>query len=322
MGFRLCIGLVLAPLALIRASGEPASRPLSPTLELDVQDAKRNRTIPILVYFPPADAPRPAPVVLFSHGLGGSRHGYVYLGQHWSSRGYVCVFLQHPGSDDRVWKDSERTAILGSLRNAASLQNYLLRAQDVPAVLDQLEIWGKQKGHALEGRLNLEQVGMAGHSFGAITTQCAMGQESPMGGARFRESRIDAAIVLSPSPPQVGSPERAFGNVRIPVLAMTGTLDNDPVRSSIQPQDRRKVYAALPPGNKYELVFDGGRHSAFSDRSLGLDPPRHERIHPAIQAITTAFWDAYLKGNEDAKKWLRSDAARKLLATSDIWEWQ
>ena len=58
---------------------------------------------PIRVYLPAAGTP--APVVLFSHGLGGSREGNAFMGRHWAQRGYVAVFLQHPGSDDGVWMD-------------------------------------------------------------------------------------------------------------------------------------------------------------------------------------------------------------------------
>ena len=72
-------------------------------VDLTVHDAARNRDIPLRVYLPTNTAP--APVVLFSHGLGGSRTGSVFLGEHWAARGYVAVFLQHPGSDDSVWKD-------------------------------------------------------------------------------------------------------------------------------------------------------------------------------------------------------------------------
>ena len=77
------------------------------------------------------------PVVLFSHGLGGSRHGSGYLGEHWSRRGYVAVFLQHPGSDESVWRDVP-TRRLAAMRDAASAENFLLRVQDVPTVLDAL----------------------------------------------------------------------------------------------------------------------------------------------------------------------------------------
>ena len=39
-------------------------------------------------------------MIVFSHGLGGTRDGYEYLGRHWASYGYVSVHLQHKGSDD------------------------------------------------------------------------------------------------------------------------------------------------------------------------------------------------------------------------------
>ena len=79
----------------------PAAAP--EPLELVVHDAGRDRDLPLRVYLPAST--NPAPVVLFSHGLGGNRHGSAFLGRHWSARGYVVVFLQHPGSDDSVWKD-------------------------------------------------------------------------------------------------------------------------------------------------------------------------------------------------------------------------
>ena len=65
-------------------------------LDLVVNDAVRKRAIPILVYLPPKKSP--APVVIFSHGLGGSCKGSAYLGKHWSARGYLVIFVQHPGS--------------------------------------------------------------------------------------------------------------------------------------------------------------------------------------------------------------------------------
>ena len=43
------------------------------------------------------------PLVVFSHGIGGSRRGYSYLGQHWASHGVASLHLQHIGSDRNVW---------------------------------------------------------------------------------------------------------------------------------------------------------------------------------------------------------------------------
>ena len=93
------------------------------------------------------------------------------------------------------------------MKKAINLENFLLRVKDVPAVLDQLQRWNKQNGHALYGRLDMEHVGMSGHSFGAITTQAVSGQTLPGGKAIFTDPRIKAAIIFSPSSPQVGTPE-------------------------------------------------------------------------------------------------------------------
>ena len=72
----------------------------------------------------------------FSHGLGGNREGSAFLGKHWAARGYIAVFLQHPGSDDSVWKDVPVAQRLAALKVAAGFKDFLLRVQDVPAVLD------------------------------------------------------------------------------------------------------------------------------------------------------------------------------------------
>ena len=130
--------------------------------------------IPIKVYLPPLS--KAAPVILFSHGLGGSREGYAYVGQHWAKRGYVVVMLQHPGSDESVWRGQPLGQRMKAMQDAASAENLLLRLKDVPAVLDQLTKWNVEDKHALKGRLDLEHVGMSGHSFVHQTTQGVAGQ--------------------------------------------------------------------------------------------------------------------------------------------------
>jgi predicted dienelactone hydrolase len=59
------------------------------TLDLSVHDAARNRDIPVRIYLPVNG--KPEPVVLFSHGLGGSRAGGEYLGEQWAARGYAAT---------------------------------------------------------------------------------------------------------------------------------------------------------------------------------------------------------------------------------------
>src|ERR1700682_4529116 len=169
--------------------------------DLTVRYTRRSRDIPIRVYLPKEN--KPAPVVLFSHGLGGSREGSAYLGNHWAARGYVAVFLQHPGSDDSVWKDNPPAQRLAAMKAAADLENFMLRVDDVRAVLDQLGQWNQAAGNPLSGRLDMKRIGMSGHSFGAVTTQAVSGQRF-VRGTEVTDPRIKAAVIMSPSGPRSG----------------------------------------------------------------------------------------------------------------------
>ena len=286
-------------------------------IDFAVKDEKRSREIPIRVYL--KREKNPVPVVLFSHGLGGSRTGSAFLGKHWAGRGYVAVFLQHPGSDASVWQDKPPAQRMASMRAAAGLENFLLRIDDVRAVLDQLEQWNKVPNHALAGRLDLKRVGMSGHSFGAVTTQAISGQRF-LRGAGFTDSRIKAAVIMSPSGPRGGGdPGPAFGSVKIPWMLLTGTRDTAPIGEA-GVANRLTVFPALPPGAKYELVLDQAEHSAFTERALpGDSQPRNPNHHRSILAVTTAFWDAYLRDNSHARKWLDGNGPEQILDKSDRW---
>lgn len=286
---------------------------------LDPQDGTRDgRVVPLKIYL--ADGPTsPSPVVLFSHGLGGSREGASYLGRHWAGAGYVAVFMQHPGSDSSVWRDVPANQRLQAMERAASGRSFFDRMGDVRFTLDMLQRWQNQKGHPLAGRMDLRRIGMSGHSFGAVTTQAAMGQRFALG-RMIGEPRLRAFIAMSPSPGRSGrSPSDSFGHIDKPVLCMTGTRDRSMISKEVTPEMRMSVYAALPPGDKYQVVFKDGQHTIFSDRPI-IGERRDPRIHPAIQRLTTAFWDAYLRDDAEAKAFLQSQAAREVLAEGDVWE--
>jgi len=287
-------------------------------LELVVKDSKRNREIPLRIYLPASKAP--APVILFSHGLGGSKEGSPFLGEHWAARGYVALFLQHPGSDTSVWKDAPMAERMKAMQEAASLKNFILRVGDVTAVLDQIEVWQAGIEHPLAGRLDLKHIGMSGHSFGAVTTQAMSGQATAGGGIKLTDPRIRAALPMSPSEPNRGTSEQAFGGVKIPWLLMTGTKDTSLIGTSTA-ESRRLVYPALPVGHAYELVLHDAEHSAFTDRALpGDEEPRNPNHHRVILAISTAFWDAYLRGDSEAQAWLDGPEARSVMEKEDIWQ--
>lgn len=325
----LCLALIAA--VLISGPGfaeaetynplEKTNVQLPEPIEITIQDPARQRDIPLRIYLPAQT--QPAPIVLFSHGLGGSRTGSQYLGEHWAARGYVVVYLQHHGSDESVWKDIALRERLKALKEAASLQNTIDRYQDVATVLDQLTKWNDDKKERFHQRFDLEHIGMSGHSFGAVTTQGVSGQSWRLMGQRFTDPRIKAAVMFSPSIPGRSEPEQSFGQVSIPWLLLTGTKDTSPINDT-SVADRRKVYQGLPDSiDKYELVLFDAQHSAFSDgrERLGV-PPRNPQHHPIILAVTTAFWDTYLKQNQDARKWLQGKPCRQLLAPQDEWQFQ
>jgi predicted dienelactone hydrolase len=295
-----------------------ANRGRVQVLDLAVSDSQRDRAIPIRVYLPPATSP--APVVLFSHGLGGSREGNAFLGTHWAARGYVAVFVQHPGSDTEVWRTQPLNQRMAAMQKAAGGENFLLRVRDVPAVLDQLAAWNKAAGHAVAGRLELSQAGMSGHSFGAVTTQAVSGQRTRLGQASFTDSRIKAAIAFSPSCPRGMDAGKAFGGVKIPWMLMTGTQDVA-IIGDADVESRLAVFPGLPPGGKYELVLHGAEHSAFTERALPGDrEQRNPNHHRVILALSTAFWDAYLRGDASAKAWLDGSGPASILEVKDRWQ--
>lgn len=197
----------------------------------------------------------------------------------------------------------------------------MLRVKDVSVVLDQLERWDKTEGHPLQERVDITRVCMTGHSFGAVTTQAVSGQTIGRGKISLTDPRIKAAIAFSPSSPRQGSdPKKAFGNVKIPWLLMTGTKDVTPAFNTTL-ESRLAVYPALPPGGKYEVVLYNAEHSAFTNRAMpGNREKRNPNHHRAILALSTAFMDAWVCGDAGAKAWLDGDGPRSVLETEDRWQ--
>ncbi len=310
--------LTLCLLALAGHAGAAGYDPLqlsgtgTKPLDLVAGDAKRG--LPLLVVLPKTTAP--APVILFSHGLGGSNKSCSYLGEQWAGRGYAVVFVQHPGSDESILKGPEDP--MTAMRKAATVKNLTLRIGDIHTVLDQLGAWNSQPSHPLNDRLDLKKIGMAGHSFGAMTTQAVSGQTFPWVGTKFTDPRIKAALCLSPSVPERGPAAKAFESVKIPWMLMTGTNDI----AFLGPQEisaRLGVFPALPPGGKYEVVLNGAEHLAFTDRAVP-GTRRNPLHHKSIRALSTAFWDAFLKGDPAAKAWLDGGGPKNALSPADTFQ--
>jgi predicted dienelactone hydrolase len=292
------------------------------------RDELRSREVPVKIYYPQAHKPSSSPVgdvpavssegfpvIIFSHGLGGSRDGYAYVGQHWASHGYVSVHVQHLGSDAAVLRDRRRP--METLRAAAAdPQNVINRPLDIQFVLDRLEKLQKEEG-PLKGRLDLTRVGVAGHSFGAYTTMAVAGQVflTPTGRrVNMDDWRVKAAIAMSPNPPKRRDHlDEAYANIRIPILHLTGTKDDSPINDT-KAADRRIAFDHIKSPDQYFVNFTDADHMVFAGRKrLRGGAGRDARFQELIRAGSTAFWDAYLKGDATAKAWLADGAFAKTM---------
>lgn len=293
------------------------------TVKYEWHDADRDRDVPVKIYYP-KNGDGSFPVIIFSHGLGGSRDGYEYLGQHWASHGYVSVHVQHLGSDTGVWKDAGPLGAMSSMkRAAANPMNAINRAKDITFAIDQIEKMNAADP-VLKGRLDLQRIGIAGHSFGAWTTLAAAGLIMPAGkDFSFGDKRVKAIIPMSsPASPRKLDLDHVYSAIKIPCLHMTGTKDSSPIGNS-GPEDRRIPFDHMTGVDEYLITFKDGDHMIFSGRTrknlLGSGE-KDAHFQKFIKMSSLAFWDAYLKGDAQAKAWLANGAFEKILGKTGKFE--
>jgi len=325
----MCLGVMVLPRVVAETADYTPPVPRSEVMTADLQwhDANRDRDVPVKLYFP-KDSSALLPVILFSHGLGGSRQGYEYLGRHWAGCGYVSVHMQHIGSDDSVWKEVPADQRVKAVQRAAmSLANATNRPPDGQFVIDQMEKLNSDASSPLKGRLNLKAVAIAGHSFGGYTTLALAGETFvlPLGiTKRYDEPRIKAAIQMSaPAPNNRRELDRAFNSISIPVMHMTGTKDFLEILPQTTAADRRIPFDHMSNAETCLVIFNDGDHMIFSGRERMGTPEKLNQdaaFQRLICAGTTAFWDAYLKDNASAKKWLLNGGYAKLLGEQATFE--
>lgn len=276
---------------------DATARPVR-SLEFEWYDAARERTVPVRLYLPIRDANSTTdaldtlPLVVFSHGLGGSRAGYSHLGRHWAGEGFASLHLQHAGSDRAVWRTGGTLERLRALQAAASPENAIARAQDVSFALDRL-----LADPTLAAAVDPTRIAVAGHSYGANTAMLVAGARFEQGGLpmTLRDPRVRAAVLMSAPPFPAGfDTGRVLAGIEIPTLHLT-TVD-DVIRIPghwSEARDRVALYEALPAAPKWLAVFDFGEHNVFTDR--GVDP-RAQAVKKASRDLSTAFMRTVLDG--------------------------
>jgi predicted dienelactone hydrolase len=288
---------------------QPTTQPLGSirTNNTVLHDAKRNKDLPLTLFIP--DAPGPHPLIVFSHGAGGSGEYYRPLVAGWVRNGYVVICPTHADSIALMTPQKRRglrprDVVLDAVTD---VQGWQERPRDASFVLDALDEL-ERRVPQLVGKIDRTRIGAAGHSYGAMTTTILAGAtiRTKAGGElqSFDDPRVKAAIVLSgQGEGQMGFGKGSWGELKVPLLVMTGSEDRG--ARGQDPMWRKAPFDGSPPGEKYWIFIQGATHMSFS----GHDS--NNAILGVIERATQAFWDAQLKGDERAKELLHSDKLAK-----------
>jgi predicted dienelactone hydrolase len=261
-----------------------------------IADRTLHGDLPVRVFYPEAlDGPRP--VIVFSHGLGGSRLGYGYLAQAWCDRGYVVVLPSHRENVPLGVAEVEQPSVaeMRAMKEAiGDPRNWPLRPLDVRRTIDALETLPDHV-RALRGMLDLSRVGVGGHSYGAYTTLLCAGARVHIGDSwqQFAEPRAKAFVALSP--PGNGSrglSAASWASISAPLLCVTGTRDGGILGEP--PAWREDGFRSLQGSGHGLVVLEDADHHCFSGgRPQKPADPRHLR---EVIAATGWFWDKHLRG--------------------------
>ena len=270
-----------------------------------------NRVIALKLYVPEAQGP--FPLIVWSHGLGGSVDGAAFISRYLCAHGYVLLHIQHPGTDSSLWegKPGHPWDVIRAAHIPRSAT--LARFADIPFVLDSLdEFLDHHPGIA--PRIDRKTIAMSGHSFGAMTTQVMCGQLFPdeQGILQdYSDPRFRCGILYSPVPAfhLTGElPDRIYGDIDRPLFHMTGTDDSSPVEGFDYTR-RLAVYDHTRKAEKMMMILKDGDHMVYngSRGKLGENPNRekHEEI---IKTAALTYFNAKLKQDAAAAEWLTGGA--------------
>jgi dienelactone hydrolase len=252
------------------------------------------------------------PVVLMRAGLAALTADYTTLAEDLASHGYVVVGFDAPYRsfvvafpDGRmIARAAQNNADLLGGQQKEQLANKLLQAwsADMGFALDQLELLNTSdpSGRFL-GRLDMQRVGVFGHSLGGATA------------LQFchDDSRCKAGIDVDGAP--LGSV--VADGVTQPFMFLLS--DHRGESDAGQPEAIRQaganiysIYDRLPSDRRLMIMIRGGNHYMFSDDGAMLKSPLVMRVLRTVGVVrldgrrqvaltahyVSTFFDVYLKG--------------------------
>jgi dipeptidyl aminopeptidase/acylaminoacyl peptidase len=243
-----------------------------------------SRTIETKIYrpVPPGDGEDGDgfPLIVFSHGIDDDDERYEAVLAEWAASGYVVAAPNFPLSR----KDAPGGPTLADLDNQPG---------DLQFVTEEVRRLAAEAGHELEGLVG-DETALAGKSFGAITTLNAVYGPDPVAGP------VDAVVSMAG-----GLDDRTgLDGADTPLLLIHGEDDERvPYQSSVD------VFAAANPPKYFLTLIDEGHTGAYN----GGD----SAVEVLVPQASLDFFDAYLKGDDDALERLTSDYDVAGVATLD-----
>jgi predicted dienelactone hydrolase len=294
------VALLALTLTGAAASGTARAQAGEPRIvDFDWVDAARGRQVPARLHWPANGHAKNArvPLIVFSHGMGGSRRGYSYLARAFAARGVASLHVQHVGSDRSVWAGNP-FALVQRLQTAAHESEALARGQDIRFALDRVL---SQEAGPYGARIDRRRIVAAGHSYGANTALVAVGAGVMRDGRRLeaKDPRFSAAILIS-SPPFYGEKQLSsvLDSVTVPTLHVTATDDVIQIPGYYSPAaDRLAIYNAIAAPRKAIAVFQGGSHSMFTDRAVTGGVELNPMVKAATAELALAFLGAVYEGD-------------------------
>jgi len=234
------------------------------------------------------------PLVVFSHGNGGSRNQNTFWCDYLASHGYIIVSADHTGNARWTIIDGKPVVFQGSER-ANSAKD---RPLDTSFLLDQMIRWDKGADKRFAGRIDTDHAAITGMSFGSYTAHWASDQD-----ARFK-----AVIAMSGAP-------ASHTNLTVPSLRMLGTEDRTiGVAGNAAIRDNHAKHT----GPSFLLELKNGGHFSFTDMfkinkhfgdGVGEGKRRDtnepfeftsmDATYKMINSYSVAFLGYYLKGEKE-----------------------
>ncbi|GAB4018918.1 carboxylic ester hydrolase [Spirosoma migulaei] len=247
----------------------------------------------------PLNAPRKWPVVLFLPGYGAARAFYTSLVVGLASHGYVVLSMDHPyeAAITQLANGKLATTIENFQPDAPDRLGFMknrldIRVADVQFVLNQLEN-KKSSATTFFPSLDLNRIGIAGHSLGGATG----------GDAMAHDSRIKAAVNIDGT--LYGGLPKSRGSR--PFLLIESNK-GEPGRFARYEAGNQLLFKQVGGGYRYEL--EDADHYSFTDVPLLLAPPARflaghlfslgqvsTKTHMATISLLDAFFDHTLRGN-------------------------